>query len=165
MEKNLIPSAAFNTPLEAGIRAISILLPAFPAAYDIQKLVAFDHLIVHTGDVGGPESLRPNLPLRSTEILVRRGLVERGLLLMISRGLAERTLDAHGIYYQAREMTEPFLSNFAAPYLKALRERGIWVVKTFGDFSDDLLRETMARYFAQWLQEFQASQHLLETQV
>lgn len=165
MEKVKYPSSAFNTPLEAGIRAMSVLLPAFPEKYDIQKLVTFDHLIIHTGDVGGPESLHPNLPLRSTEILVRRSLVEKGLLLMVSRGLVERIIEPSGIYYRAGEMTEPIFMNFDAPYLKALRNRGAWVVQMFGELNESLLRETMSRYFAQWLQEFQTTQHILASLV
>jgi len=49
----------FNGPLEAGIRAVAILGAAHPKAFDLQRLTAFDYLLVHTGDVGGPESLHP----------------------------------------------------------------------------------------------------------
>ena len=51
--------ATFNGPLEAGIRAVSILGAAYPQSYDLQRLVALDYLLVHTSDVGGPESLHP----------------------------------------------------------------------------------------------------------
>jgi ABC-three component (ABC-3C) system Middle Component 2 len=38
-------------------------------------MAAFDHLVVHTGDIGGPTSLHPALPMRSTELRAtdRRG--------------------------------------------------------------------------------------------
>ena len=155
----------FNSPLEAGVRAVSILLPAYPQVYDLQRLVAFDYLVVHTGDVGGPKSLHPQLPLRSAELLVRRKLIERGLLLMMSRGLVERIVDVNGISYRAGEMAETFLSTLTSPYLTALRERGDWVVSTFGNLNDTTLRQTMSRFFGQWIEEFQATQRSMETEV
>ena len=72
----------FNSPLEAGIRSVGLLVASYPKCFDIQQLVVFDYLVVHTGDINGPESLHPQIPLRSTELLVRRKLVENGLLLM-----------------------------------------------------------------------------------
>ncbi|MCD9436769.1 threonine transporter, partial [Klebsiella pneumoniae] len=57
----------FNSPLEAGIRAVSILGAAYPQTYDLQRLVAFDYLLVHTGDIGGPDNLHPPTPMRSAE--------------------------------------------------------------------------------------------------
>lgn len=80
----------FNSPLEAGIRAVSILGAAYPQTYDLQRLVAFDYLLVHTGDIGGPDNLHPPTPMRSAELLVRRKLVEQSLLLMMTRDLVER---------------------------------------------------------------------------
>ena len=46
----------FNGPLEAGMRAVAILAAAYPQTYDLQRLVAFDYLLVHTGDIGGPRA-------------------------------------------------------------------------------------------------------------
>src|SRR6266403_6319314 len=100
------PLLPFNSPLETGIRSVGVLVAAYPRVFDLQRMVAFDHLVVHTGDVGGPRSLHPELPMRSTELLVRRGLVERGLLLMISRRLVTREPTAEGIYYRAGEFAE-----------------------------------------------------------
>jgi len=148
----------FNSPLEAGVRAVNILVQAYPNSYDLQRLVVFDHLIVHTKDIGGPESLHPQLPLRTTEILVRRKLIENGLLLMMSRNLVERVVSNVGITYKAGEMAQTFLNSLVAPYLKALKERALWVVETFGNLDDETLRQTTRRFFDQWIEEFQSSQ-------
>lgn len=150
--------ATFNSPLEAGLRAVSVLVPAYPATMDLQRLVAFDYLIVHTADAGGPESLHPQLPLRTAELLVRRQLVERGLLLMISRGLVERLITPDGISYCAGEMSETFLASLASSYLVQLRERGTWVVETFGQLDDSHLRESLREVVGQWIEEFQSIQ-------
>jgi hypothetical protein len=162
MEEGMTPMpATFNSPLEAGIRAVSVLTPAFPRAFDAQRLVAFDYLVVHSGDLGGPESLHPQLPHRSAELLVRRNIVERGLHLMMHRGLIERQIGASGIYYRAGDLAEIFLASLAAPYLAALRERGAWVAVTFGDTPEETLRQTMDHFFGHWIQEFQAAQRSL----
>jgi hypothetical protein len=47
--RNQLP---FNSALETGIRSVGILVAAYPRAFDLQQLVAFDHLVVHTGDIG-----------------------------------------------------------------------------------------------------------------
>lgn len=55
----------FNGPLEAGIRAVSILGAAYPQTYDLQRLVALDYLLVHTGDIDGPDNLHPPTPMHT----------------------------------------------------------------------------------------------------
>ncbi|MDO9714172.1 ABC-three component system middle component 2 [Paracraurococcus lichenis] len=78
-------TAPFNSALETGVRALAILAEAHPSAYDLQRLLYFDYLVVHSQDADGPESLHPNTPLRNGELLVRRGIIERGLLLLLTR--------------------------------------------------------------------------------
>lgn len=155
------PVTSFNSPLDAGVRTVCVLVPAHPSAFDMQRLVAFDYLVVHSGDIGGPESLHPQLPNRSAELLVRRTIVERGLHLMQHRGLVERQVNATGIDYRAGELADTFLGTLAAPYLQALRKRGQWVAENFGGMTDDMLRRTMDRVFGRWIEEFQAVQHSL----
>jgi hypothetical protein len=145
----------FNSPLETGIRSVGVLVAAYPKAFDLQRLVAFDYLVVHTGDLGGPESLHPALPMRSAELLVRRGLVERGLLLMRSRGLVDREANSEGIFYRAGEFAETFMTSLASPYLVALTDRTKWVADAFGSMEQDTFRETMRRAFGSWIEEFQ----------
>lgn len=74
----------FNSPLETGIRSLAILAAGHPVTFDLQRLVEMDYLVVHSGDANGPESLHAALPLRAGELLVRRELIEKGLLLMMS---------------------------------------------------------------------------------
>jgi hypothetical protein len=151
----------FNTPLETGIRSIGILVAAYPRAFDLQRLVAFDHLVVHTGDIGGPTSLHPALPMRSTELLVRRGIVERGLLLMMSRRLVDREPTSNGIFYRAGEMAETFITSLTSPYLVALRDRASWVAEAFSDMQQDTFREMLRAAFGRWMEEFQSVERSL----
>ena len=154
-------SLPFNTPFETGLRSVGVLVATFPRAFDLQRLVAFDHLVVHTGDLGGPESLHPELPMRSAEMLVRRALVERGLLLMMSRGLVDRVVDSTGLSYRAGDFAETFLASLLSPYLNVLRERAAWVGKNFADLDDDEFKSVTSGVFEQWIDQFQAAQQSL----
>src|SRR5262245_41381594 len=102
------PHLPFNTPLETGIRSIALLAAVYPRSFDLQRMVGLDHLVVHTGDVGGPKSLHPAVPFRSAELLVRRNLIERGLLLMLSRKLIERRAAPSGVVYIGAELAAVF---------------------------------------------------------
>jgi hypothetical protein len=162
MEKDMSTTTqygvTFNSPLEAGVRAVGTLVAAYPATFDLYQLVAFDYLVVHTGDVGGPESLHPRIPLRSAELLVRRKLVEKGLMLMMSKGLVVRHIRGDGISYQAGEMAGTFISSLTAPYLKGLWDCSQWVVDRLGHLSGLQLKEFIAQFFNQWVEEFQSVQ-------
>lgn len=145
----------FNGPLEAGIRAVSILGAAFPQSYDLQRLVAFDYLLVHTADVGGPESLHPPSPMHSAELLVRRKLVENALLLMMTRDLVQREITPEGIKYIAGENAATFLESVSSSYLQALKERAGWLVGALGKHTDLEFKVVMRRFFDDWVEEFQ----------
>jgi hypothetical protein len=149
------PLTPFNSPLETGVRALILLAEAYPDTLDLQRILEFDYLMVHSGDVGGPPSLHPALPLRSGELLVRRQLIERGLLLMMSRGLIERLASDAGLSYQADDAAGPFLDALSAAYLKDLKLRAAWVISTFGHLSDTDIRNALSTVYDQWTREFQ----------
>lgn len=147
--------ATFNSPLEAGIRIVSILGAAYPQTYDLQRLVALDYLLVHTADVGGPDNMHPPTPIHSAELLVRRKLVEDAVLLMMTRDLIVRQVSSDGITYGAGENATTFLSTVSSTYLRALKDRAAWLVKVLGKLSDQEFRRVMHRFFDKWVQEFQ----------
>ncbi|WP_306800327.1 ABC-three component system middle component 2 [Endozoicomonas sp. YOMI1] len=60
----------FNSPLETGVRSLAILVAAHPVAFDLERLVEMDYLVVHSGDADGPESIHAALPMRAGELLV-----------------------------------------------------------------------------------------------
>jgi hypothetical protein len=145
----------FNSPVEAGVRAVAVLTAAYPRAFDLQRLVAFDHLLVHTGDINGPPSLHPPVPLRSAELLVRRRLVERALLLMMTRDLVQRHAAEDGIKYVAGESAVPFLSAMQSQYIVDLQSRANWLIDALGSLPEVQFRDFLRRYFGRWMQEFQ----------
>lgn len=145
----------FNSPIETGVRALILLAESYPAQMDLQRILEFDYILVHTGDVEGPPSIHPALPLRSGELLVRRHLIERGLMLMMSRGLVGRHATSEGFMYQAEDAAAPFLDALTADYLNELKERASWVVDRFSEKSDLEIRVMLSRVYDQWTREFQ----------
>lgn len=144
----------FNTALEYGFRAVCLLGTAYPSALRVQALSDLDHFVVHSADVGGPPSLHAAVPLRSSELLIRRSLMERGLLLMMSRGLIARTSTSSGFYYVVTDDALPFLDAFQSAYIIGLRIRTQWVWDTFGPRGEDAIRAQVETLF-QWTSEFQ----------
>ncbi len=145
----------FNGALEAGIRAVCILGAAYPQSYDLQRMVAFDFLLVHTADVGGPESLHPPSPMHSAELLVRRKLVENALLLMMTRDLVRRDITQDGIHYCAGDNAATFLGALSSSYLCALKDRASWLIEALGRHSDQEFRAVIRHFFDNWVEEFQ----------
>lgn len=147
----------FNSPLETGTRSLAILVAAHPEAYDLERLVEMDYLVVHSGDAGGPESLHAPLPMRAGELLVRRGLIEKGLLLMMSRKLVQRFPNDDGFNYLAGEAASPFLVSLTADYSEKLKERAQWVVERYTDIPTTEVRKATHQLFENWSSQFQVS--------
>jgi hypothetical protein len=158
MPETATHASPFNSTLETGLRSLAILAEACPDPFDLQRLLYFDYLVVHSSDADGPTSLHPSTPLRNGELLVRRGLIERGLLLFIGRGLIERNASSSGILYVAAETAGPFLECLSAPYSRTLRERASWALETFGTLNDDDLKSYFDAHFERWTREFQVVQ-------
>lgn len=145
----------FNTPLECGLRSAVLLLAAYPRPCDVQRMVQYDYLVVHSGDVdGGPRSIHPATPHRSGELLVRRSLVEAGLEFMACRKVIERTYTDLGIGYVAGEYAVMFLDALSSEYVRQLRVRATWVVETFQGMPDEELDRFMKDRWSQWGAEF-----------
>ncbi len=147
-------AALFSTPLELGLRALVVLEAMRPAAANLQRLVAYDYLLVHSSDAGGPESVHPSTPHRSGEILVKRDVLRAGLLLMVSRALLDVVMTPEGVRYSATEITGPFLGYFDGGYIAQLLERGAWLREHFSGMSDEELQDLIARNLDQWGGEF-----------
>jgi hypothetical protein len=146
---------AFNSALEIGLRSVILLVEAYPKRLDMQRLLQFDYIALHSEDAGGPASLHPPLPMRSGELTVRRQLIERGLLLMLSRGLITRIPNAElGFVYEATDSALPFISNLSSPYILAFKEKATWAVGTFGGSSEDELADITAGFYKNRASEF-----------
>lgn len=120
----------FNSPLETGSRSVIILTASFPEALTLDELVALDHLIVHTEDIGGPPSLHPPEETRAAELLVRRNVVEGGLRFMGLKGLVTRRATPTGFRYHAGMDAGNFVDLLSSAYSRSLIERAAWLAET-----------------------------------
>jgi hypothetical protein len=148
----------FNTPFETGLRSVVILTACYPDALGLNRLVVFDHLVVHTGDIGGPQSMHPKDRSRAAEMLVRRGLVDSGLALMQTRGLVARLVTRHGFRYRAGEEAGSFVDLLSSEYMTALKDRAAWLVDHIQPMAEDDLSRLVKTRMDQWEPEFQAGE-------
>ena len=152
----------FNSALETGVRALTILAAAYPRGHDLHRLVQYDYLTVHSSDAYGPPSLHPAVPQRSNELLIRRHIVQRGLMLMMSARFIGRRLTDDGVIYVAKDEAGGFLSNLRSGYQLAVEERAQWVVNRFDDLGEAELGEVMRSLFQAWTAEFQRADTMIE---
>lgn len=150
----LEPDGLFNSPLEAGLRIVTILDAASPDALDVQRLGILDYLLVHSKDADGPPSLHPATPMRGGEITVRRTLLEKGLLWMASAGLLEQQLTPEGFLYAASDAARPFLDSLTSHYAANLRSRAKWLADNFLSYSSEGLEDYVSSRVARWTSDF-----------
>src|SRR5688572_8487641 len=105
------PASPFNSPFETGVRTVVILQAAAPNEFDLEQLTTLDHFVVHTGDLGGPDSLHPPVQARWAELVVRRKLVQDGLALMVLKGLVRYHVNDKGHYYSAGDEAATFVEH------------------------------------------------------
>jgi ABC-3C biological conflict system middle component len=141
----------FNSALETGIRSAVVLDATYPRQFDLAHLTWFDHLVVHTHDIGGPKSLHPD----TGELLVRRRLVEDGLKLMRQLHLVDSTTTEFGILYQAREEASALIDSMRSKYARELKQRADWLASFLMRMSDEDLRDLIIKRIGRWTVEFQ----------
>lgn len=146
----------FNGAFETGLRALCALSADHPHEYDIQQLLAFDHVIVHSGDMpGGPPSLHPQVQQRNGELLVRRPLLQTGLALMEIKGLISVRASDGEILYSSTELAPVFLDSLENAYLIKLMERAKWAVAAFNEWGPTPFFNVFNIAFDRWSTEFQ----------
>lgn len=149
-------TSPFNSPFETGVRTVVVLQAAAPRELDLEQLTTLDHLVVHTGDLGGPESLHPPVEARWAELVVRRKLVQDGIGLMMLKGLVRLRDTDQGQYYAAGDEAATFVEHMRTDYACRLRSAAGWLVAYTAPLDRNQLRELAHRQFERWAVEFQS---------
>lgn len=152
--RSQLDQSPLNGPLEVGIRVLMVLTQAFPAELDVNQLVLLDHFVLHSGDVGGPESLHPALPIRAGEIAVKRESIEAGVGLLLRLRLAELAVGLEGVRFHAGDGALHFVGVLGSSYSSRLRDRVGWVLANFPDLDETNLRQETKAVFDSWSEEF-----------
>ena len=133
---------------------------------DLQRLISYDYLLVHSGDVvDGPPSLHPSVPFRGTELIVKRDLLLAGLNRMFARELVDKSFDVSGILYRATALTIAFVGLLKTNYADSLKARSTWVMQKFGAFDDRELSNFMTANIGKWGAEFEQLSALAELEL
>jgi hypothetical protein len=156
MNNNIDEDLIFNGPLESGIRVLCILAIDLESKFDLQQLISFDYLLIHSGDFNdAPKSLHPSNRQRNGELLIRRPLVEHGLKMMEHKKLIKKITLETGFYYQGTELACAFLESLTNEYVKMLYQRADWAVNEFKKHGYAFLSEVFDTSFKRWSSEFQ----------
>jgi hypothetical protein len=144
------PEMLFNSALERGIRSLVVLDACHPELFDLGQLTWLTFLVVHSGDIGGPESLHPPLPDRGGELLVSRSIVDAGLQMLRRLHYVTLSIDPTGVRYQASDSARPFVELLSAPYSVALRERAKWLSLLVQEAGIETLRDRLIERIGRW---------------
>lgn len=144
----------FNNPVESALRSLVLLVEAYPATIDLQRLIYLDYLLVHSADADGPTSMHPATPQRDGEIAVRRKLIEQGLHLLLVRGLAERRATTTGFEYAALDTAGNLIASLETNYSHELIARAQWVTDTFAQRDVNSLSRFFHERIGRWGEEF-----------
>lgn len=114
----------FNNTVETAFRTLSVLDAIYPRSVDLELLVCLDYICVHSADFFvGIESLHPENPNRTGEVLVRRTIIEDALNFLHAKNLICVNYLPSGIEYKATDLATSFLDRVSAPYSVALVAR------------------------------------------
>jgi hypothetical protein len=147
-------SQLYDSPVECALRLLYLLCESAPDGCDLQRLVIYDYMLVHSSDVGGPPSLHPASPFRSGELLVRRGTLSAGLRLLQRKGLVEQTFGLDGIRFRRKESAVAFLRYLESAYARNCAEIARWIGSTFSDQSAEQLQTFADQNLGRWGAEF-----------
>ena len=88
----------YNSPEEVGVR-ILFILDICKKRMSKQRIMYYDYFSLHLNDLDQSQtSLHPDNPKHSSEIAIKRELINGGLELMIAKGLLTVKYSKTGIY-------------------------------------------------------------------
>lgn len=145
----------FNSPEEVGVR-ILFTLDVCGNRMSSQRIMYYDYFALHLNDIDDNyESLHPDNPNHSSEIAVRREKINKGLNLMISKGLLNVKYTKTGIYYQKNQLTSSFIGLFKNGYSDRLKQNISIVDKMFHEYSDNKIYKYVNKNIGSWVGEFE----------
>lgn len=147
----------FNSPFEAGVRSIVILNAIYPAKCDLSNLVWLDHFVVHTEDLGGPESLHLDIPQCSGELIVRRQIIVNGIEIMQRFKCLEIVAEESGILYRSTDEAFSLVGLLRTDYFKKLKIRADWINENIFVSKKINLEEVVREKIGRWNIEFEDS--------
>jgi hypothetical protein len=133
-----------NSPLELGIRALVLLRRTHPETLDINQLTLMDYCLTHSSDLGGPDSVVPDVPGRGSELALKRETLELGVRLMMRAGMIDLAVTPAGFEYRASEEAQAYLQLLGSAHLSTLIQTSEWVLAEFSDLDEIQIRRRLS---------------------
>lgn len=152
MDNILLNRDPFNSEIELGLRALTILVSSYPKAYKLHDLVVLDYFLVHSKDLSdeSEESLHPKVPFRSGELLIKRDKLKTGLHLYMHKGLIKLNLTDGGFEYSASDSSRYFLDLLSNQYTLNLAKKADWLSITIKNLTDKELKIIIEKNLTGW---------------
>lgn len=145
----------FNSPEEVGVR-ILFILSICNKKMSSQRIMYYDYFVLHLNDIDSMyDSLHPDNPNHSSEIAVKRDIINKSLQRMISKGLLDIKYMKTGIYYQKNNITDVFLEMFGNGYVDKLKQHINVVCEKFEKYSDGQIYRYIDKSIGSWSGEFE----------
>lgn len=145
----------FNSPEEIGVR-ILFILDVCQTKMSFQRIMYYDYFSLHLRDLDQTQkSLHPDNPNHSSEIAIKRDLINKGLNLIIAKGLLCVKYAKTGIYYQSNHLTHHFVSLFENGYVEQLKTNINFVNNFFLNNTDRQIYKYVDRNIGKWAGEFE----------
>lgn len=145
----------YNTSYEIGVRVL-ILLNFTSGPIDLQRIIYYDYLMLHYGDVDEDyESVHPANPFHTTELYIRRELIQSALDLICKKGLTNIIFSNDGFLYEISSLGRNFIKCFESDYFAKLIKYAQLVTNRFDDFSVNDLNEFVSINVGKWKDEFE----------
>lgn len=148
-------ASIYNTSYEVGVRVL-ILLNFTSGPIDLQRIIYYDYLMLHYGDIDEDyESVHPANPFHTTELYIRRELIQSALDLICKKGLTNIIFSNDGFLYEISFLGRNFIKCFESDYFAKLIKYAQLVTNRFDDFSVHDLNEFVSINVGKWKDEFE----------
>jgi hypothetical protein len=146
----------FNSPLEVALRILVVLSKLSPKKSNLQMLIYLDYFTLYPSDspLHEKSTIHTHTPYRGTEIAVRRQIMQEAILLLIKKGLIEKSFDRDGINYRATRAAQPFLEYFDSQYFKKYIDMADHIVSGLSQYSFDTIDQFVKDNISNWGTEF-----------
>lgn len=145
----------YNSPQEVGVR-ILFILDICNKRMSKQRIMYYDYFALHLNDLDASKfSLHPDNPNHSSEIAIKRELINSGLDFVITKGLISVKYSKTGIYYSSNALTHSFVELFQNDYVNELKQSISIVDSCFSNQSDKQIYKYINRNIGKWIGEFE----------
>ena len=143
----------YNTKQEVGCR-ILLILKIVKKHYSIERIGYYDYFSLHYNDLeNDTKSLHPNNPNHSSEIIIKKSIVENAIHYLIKKGLVQPTYSSQGIKYQNTNLGNEIANMLNSEYSMSYQDYVKKVNHYFEQMNDDKIRLYVNKNIGKWIGE------------